>query len=319
MSRNSVARVQLEKSLIQAQQEEIRKWLEDCFETQFDSSKSLIDHLKTGVILCQLMNLIHPKSISFFNKAPKSKMPALENIEVFLDAARAYGVKSSFSGVDMVEHGAIKHVLNCLKELAELATKKGFQPSFTSQTDALSIQLEELSKQESSGSSENLLNQLNSTQTLNNSNNQPKNEEFPQISVTNHIENHQENQSKEQQEKIEIIEQIVEPIIEPEVLIDDELDNQSTNQNSTEENQSTEPNQSNLDSNQLDQSTSFNSTSNDNHSTSTIENQSKESSNQQQIQSNSNQLSVVSISSQNQPIESQQQHQQSSNDKVSLI
>eukprot|EP01028_Stygiella_incarcerata_P012385 TRINITY_DN757_c0_g1_i5.p1 TRINITY_DN757_c0_g1~~TRINITY_DN757_c0_g1_i5.p1 ORF type:complete len:352 (+),score=171.68 TRINITY_DN757_c0_g1_i5:149-1204(+) len=84
--------------------------------------------LKSGILLCQLMKKLDPKSVK---KIHKGKMPfmQMENIQTFVDAARKYGVPEHdlFVTVDLFEAKNIKQVVQCVFSLSRVATKNGFE------------------------------------------------------------------------------------------------------------------------------------------------------------------------------------------------
>eukprot|EP01108_Squamamoeba_japonica_P003102 TRINITY_DN256_c0_g1_i3.p1 TRINITY_DN256_c0_g1~~TRINITY_DN256_c0_g1_i3.p1 ORF type:complete len:129 (-),score=40.99 TRINITY_DN256_c0_g1_i3:59-445(-) len=82
--------------------EEARSYLAS--KTGCDVAGDLFEALKDGVVLCTLANKIQPGSVKKINKM---KMPfmQMENISAYLDACRAFGLKTSdlFQTVDLFE------------------------------------------------------------------------------------------------------------------------------------------------------------------------------------------------------------------------
>ncbi|XP_053210310.1 calponin-3-like isoform X1 [Panonychus citri] len=84
--------------------------------------------LKDGIALCNLINGLAPGSIGKVNKM-KTPFKERENIELFLKACEAYGLRNHdlFQVNDLYERKNLYMVVNCLHSLGGLAQKKGYQ------------------------------------------------------------------------------------------------------------------------------------------------------------------------------------------------
>ena len=62
-------------------------------------------HLKNGVILCKIINVINPNAVKRINSASSGTFKNMENINNFLDACEAIGCKKLdlFQTVDLYE------------------------------------------------------------------------------------------------------------------------------------------------------------------------------------------------------------------------
>ena len=91
------------------------------------------EKLKDGIILCNLMNKIQPGSIKKFNKKAKMPFMQMENIGLFNEAIRAYGVQSDYVFVttDLFEGQNMVQVILGLRALGTKATSKGVKPAIT--------------------------------------------------------------------------------------------------------------------------------------------------------------------------------------------
>eukprot|EP00730_Choanoeca_flexa_P004094 TRINITY_DN11595_c0_g1_i2.p1 TRINITY_DN11595_c0_g1~~TRINITY_DN11595_c0_g1_i2.p1 ORF type:complete len:305 (+),score=99.79 TRINITY_DN11595_c0_g1_i2:1456-2370(+) len=86
--------------------------------------------LKSGIVLCELINKIKAKTIKKYNTNLK-KMKAfhqMENLSKFVDACANLGVPASdrFDGVDLFEGVNLQQVVNCLNSLNKVAVEKGY-------------------------------------------------------------------------------------------------------------------------------------------------------------------------------------------------
>ena len=102
---------------------ECRAWIENVTGDKLGES-SLQEELKSGVVLCHLINTISPGLI----KAPKnSKMPfmQMENISMYLEGCSKLGVPSfsSFQTVSLYENKDMGSVLNNIQALGSAAQK----------------------------------------------------------------------------------------------------------------------------------------------------------------------------------------------------
>ena len=96
-------------------------------------SGGLGDTLKSGVVLCELLNAIRPKTV---RRVSKSKMPfsQRENVKAFTDGARDLGVPDmeNFGTEDLFEAKNLRQVQICLESLAaQLFELEGYDgPTF---------------------------------------------------------------------------------------------------------------------------------------------------------------------------------------------
>mmetsp|Transcript_2255 Transcript_2255/g.3746 ORF Transcript_2255/g.3746 Transcript_2255/m.3746 type:complete len:247 (+) Transcript_2255:41-781(+) len=83
-------------------QQEAQQFIESILGKEFE--KDFGDELKSGVVLCEFINKLKPGSVKKINK---QKMPfmQMENIEAYINASKAAGVKDnySFMTVDLFE------------------------------------------------------------------------------------------------------------------------------------------------------------------------------------------------------------------------
>ena len=100
----------------------LREWIED--KTGKKIGSDFAEGLKSGVILCQLLNKIVPKTVKGINKKAKMPFHCMENITKFLKGCRALGVPehSMFSTVDLYEAKNMTAVLLTLDNLAREVT-----------------------------------------------------------------------------------------------------------------------------------------------------------------------------------------------------
>lgn len=89
--------------------------------------------LKSGVILCNLMNKIQPGIIKKFQKNARMPFQQMENIGFVNEAMSKYGVTTeyTFVTVDLFEGQNLPQVQMALRNLADIATKKGVKPAFS--------------------------------------------------------------------------------------------------------------------------------------------------------------------------------------------
>jgi len=101
----------------------VRKWIEE------KTGEKLVGEfqaaLKSGVILCQLINKLQPGSVK---SVSPSSLPfkQMENINLFLTGAQAYGVRSEdlFQTVNLYEASNMTQVLLTLDTVMRLSNKK---------------------------------------------------------------------------------------------------------------------------------------------------------------------------------------------------
>ena len=88
-------------------------------------------YLKNGTILCKLMNKIKPASIKHFDHNPRTPFQKMENISLFNEAIRLYGVQSEYVFVtnDLFEKKNMVQVLIGLRALGTIATANGVKPA----------------------------------------------------------------------------------------------------------------------------------------------------------------------------------------------
>ncbi|XP_004208889.1 myophilin isoform X1 [Hydra vulgaris] len=92
---------------------------------------ALQEKLKSGVILCNLMNAIKPGCIKKFNSNAKMPFQQMENIGLFNEAMRNYGVQSDYLFVttDLFEGKNMVQVLIGLRALGSKASSVGIKPA----------------------------------------------------------------------------------------------------------------------------------------------------------------------------------------------
>ena len=96
----------------------LREWIEDRTGTAIGGA-DFAEGLKSGVILCRLLNQLQPKTVKGINKKAKMPFHCMENISKFLNGCRALGVPehSMFSTVDLYEAKNMSAVLLTLDNL----------------------------------------------------------------------------------------------------------------------------------------------------------------------------------------------------------
>ena len=79
---------------------------------------TLHENLKSGVVLCNLVNVIQPNSVKKVSKLP-SPFPQRENVRAFIEAVRAIGVPDAenFDTDDLFEGRNMRQVTLCLVSL----------------------------------------------------------------------------------------------------------------------------------------------------------------------------------------------------------
>jgi hypothetical protein len=103
---------------------EVRAWVSEVRGESLAEGEPLGDQLKSGVILCGLVNKIKPGTIGKFSKS-KMPFPQRENIKSFIDAARTLGVHDAdnFETGDLFEKSNMKQVIICIQALGRAAGK----------------------------------------------------------------------------------------------------------------------------------------------------------------------------------------------------
>ncbi|XP_028329382.1 calponin-2 [Gouania willdenowi] len=107
-------------------EEELRLWIEDI--TGSSIGPDFQKGLKSGVILCELINTLQPGSVKKINKSALN-WHQLENLTNFISAITAYGLKPHdiFEANDLFESGNMTQVQTTLLALASMAKTKGCQ------------------------------------------------------------------------------------------------------------------------------------------------------------------------------------------------
>lgn len=97
------------------QEREAREWIESILGSKFPAGVSFEDHLKNGVVLCELMNKIKPGSVNKINSSG-GEFKMMENINKFQKALIEYGLSDVdvFQTVDLWEKKDIAQVITTL-------------------------------------------------------------------------------------------------------------------------------------------------------------------------------------------------------------
>lgn len=105
-------------------EEELRFWIEEM--TAMSIGENFQKGLKDGVILCELMNKLHPGAVRKINHS-QLNWHKLENLGNFIKAMLRYGLKPSdiFEANDLFENGNMTQVQTSLLALASMAKTKG--------------------------------------------------------------------------------------------------------------------------------------------------------------------------------------------------
>lgn len=105
-------------------EEELRAWIEDV--TGCSIGPDFQRGLKSGVILCKLINKLQPKSVQKINES-ELNWYQLENLNNFLKAIKVYGLKphDTFEASDLFENCNLTQVQTTLLALASMAKTKG--------------------------------------------------------------------------------------------------------------------------------------------------------------------------------------------------
>lgn len=108
-------------------EQEERAWISGILKKPFPAG-SFGDALKSGVILCKLMNALQPGSVKKISEA-STAFPQMENISNFLSAAKKYGVADTnlFQTADLYDGTNIGQVVVCIDGLGRAAQKHGFK------------------------------------------------------------------------------------------------------------------------------------------------------------------------------------------------
>ncbi|XP_019733497.1 calponin-2 [Hippocampus comes] len=107
-------------------EEELRIWIEDL--TGATIGDDFQNSLKSGVILCQLINKLRPGSVKTINHSSLN-WHQLENLTNFITAIKAYGLKphDTFEANDLFENGNKTQLQTTLLALASMAKTNGAQ------------------------------------------------------------------------------------------------------------------------------------------------------------------------------------------------
>eukprot|EP01112_Ceratiomyxa_fruticulosa_P020320 TRINITY_DN688_c0_g1_i1.p1 TRINITY_DN688_c0_g1~~TRINITY_DN688_c0_g1_i1.p1 ORF type:complete len:868 (+),score=238.12 TRINITY_DN688_c0_g1_i1:281-2884(+) len=108
----------------------VKSWIEQSLKIKL--GEDLPSALKNGIILCYLMEEIEPQSIPRIQEKTDQVFKLKENISFFLGALSDYGVPRHkwFQVNDLFEAENIAKVIDCLSNLATIATEKGFHTKY---------------------------------------------------------------------------------------------------------------------------------------------------------------------------------------------
>jgi hypothetical protein len=117
------------------QESAVRGWIEAVTGEKFPTD-DYEEALHDGILLCKLINKLKPGAVSKIHTSG-GPMKLRENISLFQNAARAYGVSESevFQAVDLFDKQNIQQVTLCIFALNRLAQKQNFNgPKLNYQT-----------------------------------------------------------------------------------------------------------------------------------------------------------------------------------------
>eukprot|EP01052_Picozoa_sp_SAG31_P002047 SAG31_NODE_68_length_28153_cov_23.647717_29_plen_386_part_00 len=105
---------------------QVAKWIADATGAPLldcGDLHELAEQLKSGVVLCALVNALKPGSAKKVSQS-KTPFPQRENIKKYIDGARALGVldRENFEPNDLFEKSNLKQVLICLNALGRLSS-----------------------------------------------------------------------------------------------------------------------------------------------------------------------------------------------------
>eukprot|EP01088_Endostelium_zonatum_P010661 TRINITY_DN2419_c0_g1_i1.p1 TRINITY_DN2419_c0_g1~~TRINITY_DN2419_c0_g1_i1.p1 ORF type:complete len:1063 (-),score=322.49 TRINITY_DN2419_c0_g1_i1:2-3190(-) len=103
----------------------VQTWIEEVLSIKFSSN--FIQSLKTGVILCDLMNKVFPNTIQRIHRHSNLKFTQMENITNFLDALKTkVGMKTEdlFLATDLWDEKNLKQVIDTLCNFAQIIRSK---------------------------------------------------------------------------------------------------------------------------------------------------------------------------------------------------
>eukprot|EP01041_Mallomonas_annulata_P009333 gene9333-19375_t len=97
---------------------DVKQWITSITGHEIGDDGSLADALKSGVILCELINKIEPGTIQKIDDS-KTHFKQMENIKRFLRACRSFGMKEHdvFETIDLYEQKDMRAVVRCLLAL----------------------------------------------------------------------------------------------------------------------------------------------------------------------------------------------------------
>jgi len=122
-------------------EQEARAWIEAVLQRPLDPNvdanealgeERFQESLKDGVLLCELINALHPGSVKKINRVQGGafkQFKDMENISNFLKAIQSYGVKENdlFQTANLTDkRNGMAHVLCCLHAVGRAAQKNGF-------------------------------------------------------------------------------------------------------------------------------------------------------------------------------------------------
>ncbi|KAK9535619.1 hypothetical protein VZT92_007991 [Zoarces viviparus] len=110
-------------------EEELRLWIEDV--TGKRIGDGFMESLKDGVLLCELINVLHPGSVRKVSSSTQN-WHQLENIGNFVRAITVYGLRPDdiFEANDLFENVNHTQVQSTLIALAGMAKSKGFHSKY---------------------------------------------------------------------------------------------------------------------------------------------------------------------------------------------
>uniref|UniRef100_H2YZ71 Calponin-homology (CH) domain-containing protein n=1 Tax=Ciona savignyi TaxID=51511 RepID=H2YZ71_CIOSA len=108
-----------------AKEDEAVAWIEAIADIKFDSDISYEANLRSGEILCKLINKLKPKSVKKISTGTKP-FQLMENINNFLKSVEAYGVPKGdlFQTVDLYEASNVPQVTATLFALGRVSQGK---------------------------------------------------------------------------------------------------------------------------------------------------------------------------------------------------
>jgi hypothetical protein len=125
----TLARGAFRQQQLSIQTDAIVTWLNQLFPARNirNSDAALLEALKDGSLLCELLAKIAPETGVKVTTSGKADFIRLENVGAYLRAVATIGVRNLFDAADLFE-GRIFKVLSHILELAEVAKKRGFKP-----------------------------------------------------------------------------------------------------------------------------------------------------------------------------------------------